>query len=202
MARTISNLLANPRYLPRYVSHNLLQSKLPLDLELPTFSYAAIDFLKDFLRPDMNVAEYGSGPSTLFFARRVQRVFAVEDQLDRFMRLSARLRSLGFEHVRLELFPFDVFDVESFRRSNYLNAFPEDTCMVFAVHNHEGGKTLLRPICFQHAEERIQPGGIILVNDSWRYPELRKENKALRVETFQSVGPYRPGLVSTDVFFY
>ena len=48
----------------------------------------------------------------------------------------------------------------------------------------------------------IKPGGIIVVDDSWRYPKLRQENRAQKHRIFQSVGPCRPGVTSTDIFFY
>ncbi|MBU6399666.1 MAG: hypothetical protein KGS61_05060, partial [Verrucomicrobia bacterium] len=63
--RLVGNLVTHPSYLPRYVRHNLRNGKYPLDLELPWFAYAAIDFLDRYLRPDMRVCEYGSGGSTL-----------------------------------------------------------------------------------------------------------------------------------------
>ena len=62
--------------------------------------------------------------------------------------------------------------------------------------------TQVRPVCFQYAENFVRKGGIIVVDDSWRYPVLRRENKAKRYQVFQSVGPCRPGVTSTDIFFY
>ena len=53
IGRVIGNLLLHPQYISRCVSHNLVNGKTPLDLELPWFSYAAIDFLKAFLEPHM-----------------------------------------------------------------------------------------------------------------------------------------------------
>ena len=68
----------------------------------------------------------------------------------------------------------------------------------------DGGEewTQVRPICFQKAEARVKPGGIIVVDDSWRYPSLRERNHARQFRVFKSVGPCRPGVTSTDVFFY
>src|SRR3981081_59638 len=70
IGRVITSLALHPQYISRCIHHNLLNGKTPLDLELPWFSYAAIDFLEDFLQPHMTVCEYGSGGSTLFFSRR------------------------------------------------------------------------------------------------------------------------------------
>ena len=44
--------------------------------------------------------------------------------------------------------------------------------------------------------------GIVVVDDSWRYPGLRRNHRAKELKIFQSVGPCRPGVTSTDVFFY
>src|SRR5438270_13938588 len=79
IGRVIGNLILHPQYISRCVSHNLVNGKTPLDLELPWFSYAAIDFLETFLEPHMSVCEYGSGGSTVFFARRVESVVSIED---------------------------------------------------------------------------------------------------------------------------
>src|SRR4051812_40445225 len=78
IARVITNLATHPQYIPRCVTHNLLNGKTPLDLEIPWFSYAAIDFLETFLRPHMTVCEYGSGGSTIFFAKRTKSVVSIE----------------------------------------------------------------------------------------------------------------------------
>ena len=77
IGRLAANLVLHPQYIPRCFVHNVLNGKTPLDLELPWFSYAAIDFLKQYLRADMRVGEYGSGGSTLFFARRTKSVFSI-----------------------------------------------------------------------------------------------------------------------------
>jgi hypothetical protein len=41
-----------------------------------------------------------------------------------------------------------------------------------------------------------------VLDDSWRYDPVRAEHHAKRFEAFQSVGPGRPGVTSTDVYFY
>src|SRR5215470_9498452 len=79
IGRVLVNLIQHPQYLSRCLVDNVVNGKTPLDLEVPWFSYAAIDFLDTFLKPNMTVCEYGSGGSTVFFARRVRSVFSIED---------------------------------------------------------------------------------------------------------------------------
>ena len=56
-ARLFLNLARHPRYAARYVTNNVLHARSPMDLELPWFSYAAIDFLSDYLTRTMAVFE-------------------------------------------------------------------------------------------------------------------------------------------------
>jgi len=200
-ARLLINLALHPRYASRYVSNNLLHSRSPLDLELPWFSYAAIDFLEDHLDPTMKVFEYGSGGSTLFFARRVASVVSVEDNPEWYNRVKERLAAEKISNAELRLFPFDFKEPAGFDSSDYLRSLAGERPQVIVVDGSEEW-TQVRPICFQLAENVIRAGGIIVVDDSWRYPGLRTNHRAKHVETFQSAGPGRPGVTSTDVFFY
>src|SRR6185295_5370432 len=61
IGRVIGNLISHPQYISRCLTHNVINGKTPLDLEIPWFSYAAIDFLEGFVQPHMSVFEYGSG---------------------------------------------------------------------------------------------------------------------------------------------
>ena len=54
---------------------------------VPWMNYAVIDFLKERLRPEMNLLEFGSGGSTLFFAKRCARVGSREADRNWYERL-------------------------------------------------------------------------------------------------------------------
>jgi hypothetical protein len=104
-------------------------------------------------------------------------------------------------NATLTLCPFDFKNPAGFEHSAYLHALPGSGFDVIVVDGSEEW-TLVRPVCFEKAESYVKPGGIIVVDDSWRYPGLRKSNHARHCKVFQSVGPCRPGVTSTDVFFY
>jgi precorrin-6B methylase 2 len=201
IGRIVANLLLHPQYISRCLSHNVLNGRTPLDLEIPWFSYGAIDFLETFLEPHMTVCEYGSGGSTLFFAHRVKSVFSIEDNPKWFELVSCRLRDKGISNVTLNLFRFDFKNPTGFEHSAYLHAIPSERFDVIVIDGSEEW-TQVRPICFRKAEGHVKRGGIIVVDDSWRYPVLRENNKAQRHKIFQSVGPCRPGVTSTDIFCY
>lgn len=204
VGRLVSNLALHPQYLSRYVAHNarsFLQHKTPLDLEIPWFSYAAIDFLDSHVRTHMTAFEYGSGGSTLFLAKRVRSVYAVEDNATWFDLVEQRLHQRAFSNVTMKLHPFDAKNPAGFEQSAYLLAIPDEKFDVIIIDGSEEW-TQVRPTCFSYVEDRVKPGGIIVLDDSWRYTAPRRTNKAKRVEVFESVGPCRPGATSTDVFFY
>jgi precorrin-6B methylase 2 len=201
IGRILTDLVLHPQYIPRCLNHNVINGKTPLDLEIPWFSYAAIDFLKTFLKPGMTVCEYGSGGSTLFFAKQVRSVFSIEDNPKWYELVTTRLKQKSVGNVTLKLCPFDFKNPAGFEHSEYLHAMPDERFDVIVVDGSEEWKQV-RPVCFQKAEARVKPGGIIVVDDSWRYPGLREHNEAKRVKVFQSVGPCRPGVTSTDIFFY
>jgi predicted O-methyltransferase YrrM len=201
IGRLVAGLAFHPQYLTRYFQHNLRNGHSPLDLEIPWFSYAAIDYLETYLQPNMEVFEFGSGGSTLFFAKRTKHVSAVENDPAWFDRVSQRLKDNSVHNVEIQLRPFDVKNPGDFEQSDYLKALPKKTFDVIVVDGAEEW-TQVRPICFQQAEQRVNPGGVIIVDDSWRYPSLRTSAKAKRYQVFRSVGPCRPGVTSTDLYFY
>src|SRR5262245_38958640 len=125
IGRVISNLLLHPRYISRCLAHNVVNGKTPLDLELPWFSYAAIDFLDAHIKPHMTVCEYGSGGSTLFFARRARSVFSIEDNRTWYELVSNRVRQKSLANVTLRLCPFDFKNPAGFEQSAYLHAIPD-----------------------------------------------------------------------------
>ena len=201
IGRLVAGLALHPGYLARYLRHNLRDGHSPLDLEIPWFSYAAIDYLETWLQPNMSVFEFGSGGSTLFFAQRTKHVSAVENERAWFERVSQRLQEKSIHNVEIQWRPFDVKNPAHFEHSDYLKAMGGTSFDVIVVDGAEEW-TQVRPICFQHAEQRVNPGGIIIVDDSWRYTKLSSGSKAKRHQVFRSVGPCRPGVTSTDLYFY
>src|SRR5437660_7893940 len=125
VGRLIGNLLLHPQYIPRCVNHNLLNGKTPLDLEVPWFSYAAIDFLEKFLRPNMTICEYGSGGSTLFFSQRAKSVYSIEDNQKWYDLVSQRLKEKAVNNVTLKLCTFDFKNPVRFEISDYMRAMPD-----------------------------------------------------------------------------
>lgn len=58
---------------------------------LPWYSYAAIDFLSSRINGEMAVFEYGSGNSTIWWAKRVSRVVSCEHDEQWFSKMKSKL---------------------------------------------------------------------------------------------------------------
>jgi hypothetical protein len=202
----IKYLISKPRNIKRYLNSlfidMFLYKNTPIYLEIPWFSYESIDFLESFLKPEMKVFEYGSGGSTLFFSKRCKSVCSVEDNVKWLNLVKKNLLEKSLLNVELKSCPFDFDQTEGFCESDYLHSIGKDQYDVIIVDGQEDSFFSKRPICFKHAEKNIKSGGIIIVDDSWRYTTLRTNSIAKQVQVFESVGPCRIGVTSTDIYFY
>jgi tRNA/tmRNA/rRNA uracil-C5-methylase (TrmA/RlmC/RlmD family) len=64
------------------------------NLFLPWYSYSLIDFLQEYLKPNMQIFEFGCGFSTLFYAQKQCKVVAFETRLE----WIEKIQSLGKVH--------------------------------------------------------------------------------------------------------
>ena len=70
---------------------------------IPWFTYPAIAFIECRLKSNMNVFEYGSGASTLWWAKRVATVVSCEHDLLWYRKISAQLPgNATVKHVELD----------------------------------------------------------------------------------------------------
>lgn len=119
---------------------------------LPWYTYPAIEYLSQFDYTDKKIFEYGCGYSSLFWARRAQKVISIEDNLDYFNKWSA-----NFKEANLDIRWRDEGDI-------YENAIFEDND-VYDVIVIDGKR---RFQCAEAAIKKIANGGMIILDDSDR----------------------------------
>ena len=203
----LRHLLLQPQYLPSYLAHLPRWGRSPLDLGLPLWPYAAISRCARLLRPDSRVFEFGTGGSTVFLARRAATVESVEDSAAWHQAVTTRLAQLGLAHATVLQRDLPASDPTHPHWPAYLAPLhgQYDLIVIDGQDNTDlrfGESGHLRTHCFFHSENFIRPGGVIVVDDSWRYPALRSASKARRVETLASVGPCRYGVTTADFYYY
>ncbi len=199
--KLIVGLISKPDLIWPYFRTSILSKKFPIDHELPWWSFRAIEYADSVLQ-GKKIFEFGTGGSTLRYSKICESIIAVEDDLVWLNIVRNRLDSANVSNVTLHHHEFDFDNPIGFTESDYLKAYkPEYGCNVVIIDGQD--KTFRERIeCFRFVEPHIPPGGIIVVDDWWRYTELFSSNNARDVKIFESVGPCRFGVTSTAFFHY
>lgn len=120
---------------------------------LPWIAYPAIELLARRVRPELTVFEYGCGASTQWWARRVERVIAVEHDQGWASRVSADLPgNATIVHVPLD-------ESGAYARNALAHGRRFDIVVI-------DGRDRVR--CASVAIDALQPGGVILFDNTDR----------------------------------
>ena len=201
--KLLFSLIRKPHHLPGYIRYSLLGRQLPIDYELPWWAFDAIQHA-DRVLAGRNIFEYGTGGSTIRFAKIAKRICCVEDDAEWGKLVLDRVQAQCLSNVMLNICPFDFRKPVGFEESDYLNELTVHQDATFDVIIIDGQDWTFqeRLTCFRFVEPQIPEGGLIIVDDFWRYETLLKENRAKEVRVFESVGPCRIGVTSTAFFQY
>lgn len=201
-------LLHSLRYYSAWRS-SLAPGRNSVEDQMPWMAFSAIDFLKKIIHPDMQVFEYGSGGSTLFWAASVRQVVSVEHDKEWFDRMQQVLNSRQQKHVTYLL--REAQNDPDFQKKDYRN--PDD--YISSDNNYKGKnfesyvKTLdqypdagfdiividgrARPSCIEHSLGKLKKGGYLIVDNAERgyyLTPFRFDSKEWQVRTFGGPVPY------------
>jgi hypothetical protein len=127
IVRAIPIILRRPRQIKYFFDWQKTYWRSPIDDRRPWLSYIAIDWLKNTLRPEMRVIEFGSGGSTLFFAERVAELVSVEHDREWYFRVQDALKTLPCSGVTYVL-KCPLSPLEKLKRDDeiyYSHRFPD-----------------------------------------------------------------------------
>jgi len=188
--KVLLHLAKRPFDLPFYLK-NSLGSQSPLDLQLPWWSLSSIRYVEKKVPYSSKVFEWGSGGSTLFLGKNFHSVKSIEHDTKWFEEVNLKVSQSRLASIQLRLAEINL-------------ANHEVDFVVVDGEDHFGPDSTwsARTSCFQKAQKFISKGGIILVDDSWRYPEIRNLSKAKNIAIHEGIGPCRAGVTSTDLHFY
>ena len=128
--------------------------KQPLDKHgnsIPWFTYPAIDFLRERLKKDMCVFEYGCGNSTLFFSERVNEIISVETSFDWHNKIKQKLNSNCNLIIYNEKSAFEYAETIKQFNKNF------DIIIVDAIKRNEVIKV---------AVDYLNPTGVLILDNS------------------------------------
>jgi len=167
---------------------------------MPWWGFRAIE-RADGLMAGKRIFEYGTGGSTLRFAKIAQQIVCVEDDAGWAEVVHDSLSKAGITNVELRLCPYGFKEPTHFEESAYIAAV-DDCIWDVVIIDGQDWTFKERLACFRRAEPTMKPGAVIIVDDFWRYEDLLKSTRAKKVEIYESVGPARYGVTSTAFFFY
>ncbi len=149
---------------PRYVVNRLMLSRYQrAHPEAPWLTRTMIDFLSGYLRSTDVLVEFGSGRSTMWFARRTEHVISAEHNEQWHAHVTKELAAKGLKNVtylRVERTP-----------ESYIA--PVDAAL--AAHSPDGKADVIlvdginRDHAAMWALAHIRPGGLILVDNVNRH---------------------------------
>lgn len=132
--------------------------KRPVDREgnpVPFLTYPAIEFLSRRIKPEMNVFEYGSGHSTLWWSRRVREVHAAEHNREWHERIS----KAAPPNAKIYYAP-----LEDSERYVSMALAPKTLFSVVVIDGRE------RVRCAKYAVQALRPEGVVV----WDNADRRK----------------------------
>lgn len=166
---------------------------MPVDAQnhaVPWYTYSAIDFLASRLRPDMEVFEYGSGNSTLWWAARVAKVVSCEHDQEWFSRMASRMPG-NVDYRQADLEP-----AGDYARAILHGGQKFDVVLIDGRNRIE---------CAKNAVKAIQANGVIIWDDGER-PQYREGYEHLAAHGFRrldfsGIAPMHSSGKLTSVFY-
>jgi len=174
----------------RHGQLNTFKENRPVDAErapIPWITYPALEFLSQFDYAESDVFEFGSGNSTLFWARRARNVVSIETDKDWFATLNRDKPS----NVQL----FHLEGADEFAGS-ILKARRAFDVIVIDSAKHRYAAAL-------NAVNAMSGGGMVILDNSDWYPNscrLLRDAGLLQID-FHGLGPVNGYAWTTSIFF-
>ncbi|QED22955.1 O-methyltransferase [Candidatus Deianiraea vastatrix] len=158
---------------------------------MPWYNYTVVKFLKSRLAKNMSVFEYGSGFSTIFYAKRVNSLISVEVLPDCISWVQNACSQLGISGNEIHLKTDDQFASSILEFDKLF-----DLIIVDSVKRNE---------CVMQAVSKLSPSGIVILDNSER-ENYRKsfdfmKNSGFSELTLTGIKPLSTKLSSTTFFY-
>jgi hypothetical protein len=154
---------------PAYIYHRILdwiyRSRNP---QSPWLTPRAVEYLEEALQPGFIGLEYGSGRSTTWFARRVNKLISVEHNVDWYNRVKCEIEKQKLSNVQYHHFlkPDNSLNMEKVMKSEYVQVsadIQEDSLNFVLVDG------VARPACVIRSIPLLKNGGLLIIDDANHY---------------------------------
>lgn len=162
--------LFRPLYLAGRLQNWLYEKRHP---DHPWLAPDAIVWLEANLRPDMHGFEWGSGRSTLWFAKRLAALTSIESDSAWCQQVTRRVRESGLTNVEMRHIPLEHADADTYR--NDYTPLPRNPAAILDIPDGSLDFVVVdgwyRSVCARAALHKLKPGGFLLIdNTNWNDP--------------------------------
>jgi len=173
--------------------YNSYHTKKSIDANhksIPWLTYPFIAFLQKRLNSQMNIFEYGSGDSTLWYAERVKSIDAVEHHFEWYKYVSSKRKSnMDVKHV-----PLDYNG--KYARAVHLTGKQYDIVIVDGRDRNQ---------CMEEACKALSPSGVIILDNSelekYKSGNLFLREQGFKQLEFEGMSPVTIGVNVTSLFY-
>ena len=123
--------------------------------KVPWWIDEAIVVVRDFIKPEFSVFEWGIGGSTIWFARQVVHVVSIENNKGWYDRVKGVLVNEGICNVDLKYLCNDEY-------TGAIGAYPDQSFDIVVVDGR------MRVGCIKGAIQKVKVGGKLILDDSQR----------------------------------
>jgi predicted O-methyltransferase YrrM len=154
-----------PRYVVARLNEILYHKQHP---DHPWLTQEAVSILEHWLKPSDTGAEFGSGRSTIWFAKHVCLLKSVENDPEWYDRISIQLKRTNLKNVDYILAVEHESKETNAAQSKYVQAATAilDNSLDFALVDG-----IWRSICANALVNKLHPGGLLIIdNANWFLP--------------------------------
>lgn len=161
LVKLVTSLVRHPDHFLPYLRTSIFGKGSPADYEMPWWSFSAIE-KADTLFPGKRIFEWGTGGSTVRYAKVAQHITSVEDDAGWLTDMDRRLSEGGLKSkVTLNHHAFDFRNPVNFESSDYILALDKSYDVI--VIDGQDWTFKERLPCFARAESFIQEGGLMFL---------------------------------------
>lgn len=214
LAMWVPFILKDPRrirFFPQWI-FSFLPGRAAFKDGFPLIPFEAVQELNSFLTKEMNVFEWGSGGSTVFFAKRIKSLVSIEHDSEWYGRVKKVLeeRGLGNHEYILKKPQKEKKDGDQSylsTSSRYEGLNFKEYCKAIELYPDSFFDAVMvdgrmRINCIFHALKKIRPNGLLILDDSNapHYAPGIELLKGWKRKDFQGPKPYAIDFYHTTIW--
>ncbi len=199
----LGHMLMRPKDTRRWVADNLLVRKSAIEQALPWISWKAIDFLQDYIKPNLRVFEWGGGGSTLFFLQQGCHVTTVESNEGWLKVINANCQRNNNISGSMEMRFIAAETQAPAKIKHYIESVRDGAPWDIVLLDGLERSYVSRLDCVKEVPGTVRSGGLLVVDDSYRamYRDIPEFLKGWKREVFRGLGSARLGVTQTDIYY-